>query len=271
MRPRARALRLRCVSSLPEDIFENVLQRINATTKDARMKKRADFQEKLQALLRPINDSTMATRVVNLSKRSLTAAETCLLPKGIRFSYTDAAPTSFLAGLESLLLTSSIPEDMRADIRSCATGLLRKRKPQKTLSTEEDKGLRSLRSDDSIVVAANKGGATVIMDNIDYVNKAKQAFHDREAYIPIAEDPTKKQAESVKKKVNELTRLKLISPADSAFLTLNDPCIARAYGLPKIHKADAPLRIIVPLIGSPTYNLAKWLYKRLKHLGNSSQ
>ncbi|VDM03121.1 unnamed protein product [Schistocephalus solidus] len=44
------------------------------------------------------------------------------------------------------------------------------------------------------------------MDNIDFANKANQAFYDREAYIPIADDPTKKQAASVKKKVNELTR-----------------------------------------------------------------
>ncbi|VDM03120.1 unnamed protein product [Schistocephalus solidus] len=72
------------------------------------------------------------------------------------------------------------------------------------------------------------------------------------------EDPTKKQAASVKNKVNELTRLKLISPANSKLLTLNDPRIARAYVRPKIHKVDAPLRIIVPHIGSPTYNLTKW-------------
>nr|VZI04198.1 unnamed protein product [Spirometra erinaceieuropaei] len=120
-------LKSRCVSALPEDICENFLQRINATAKHARMKKRADLQEELQALLRPINDGNISTRVVNLSKRILTPAESSLLSKGIRFSHVDAAPTNFLANLESLLLTSSIPEDMRADIRNCATGLLRKR------------------------------------------------------------------------------------------------------------------------------------------------
>nr|VZI27786.1 unnamed protein product [Spirometra erinaceieuropaei] len=81
----------------------------------------------------------------------------------------------------------------------------------------------------------------------------------------------KKQAATIKKKVNELSRLKLISPDDSRSMTLNDPRIARAYGLPNVHKTDAPLRIIVPLIGSPTYNLAKWLYRHLKHLANGSQ
>ncbi|BHF69911.1 hypothetical protein SprV_0301295800 [Sparganum proliferum] len=149
---------------------------------------------------------------------------------------------------------------MRADIRNCATRLPRKGKHPQTLPMEEEKALRSLWSDDSIVVVStDKSAATVIKDKTDYLNKANQAFNDREVYIPIDEDPTKKQAASIKKKVNELTRKKLINPADSKFLTPNDTRITNAYGLPNVRKADAPLRIIVPLIGSPTYNLSKWL------------
>ncbi|VDL86159.1 unnamed protein product [Schistocephalus solidus] len=83
--------------------------------------------------------------------------------------------------------------NMRADIPRCALGLLRKRKHQETLSMGKEKGLRSLRSDGSIVIeAADKGGATVNIDKIEYVNKANLAFDDREAYIPIAEVSTKK-------------------------------------------------------------------------------
>ncbi|VDM02494.1 unnamed protein product [Schistocephalus solidus] len=92
---------------------------------------------------------------------------------------------------------------------------------------EEENVLRSLRLDDSIIVeAADKGGETVVMNKIDYVNKDNQAFHDWEAWLPNAEDPTKKQAASLKKKVIELIRLKLISTADSNFPTLKDPHIA---------------------------------------------
>ncbi|BHF83695.1 hypothetical protein SprV_0902683900 [Sparganum proliferum] len=236
------------------------------------MKKRAELQVKLQSLLRPVNETSRSTRVVNLSKRGLTSAELSLLSRGTKFSHTDAAPTNFLASLESILLTSAVAEEMRADIRSCATGLLRQKKQHQVLPIDEEKGLRSLKTDDSIViVSADKGGATVVMEKSDYVNKANQVFNDREAYAPLAEDPTKKQAAAVKKKVNELTRLKLITPDDSRCMTLNDPRIAHAYGLPKVHKEGAPLRIIVPLIGSPTYNLAKWLYRHLKHLTNGSQ
>ena len=44
----------------------------------------------------------------------------------------------------------------------------------------------------------------------------------------------------------------------------------RIYGLPKIHKEEVPLRPIVNTIGSPTYELAKYLAKILGPLvGNT--
>ncbi|BHF70336.1 Histidine protein methyltransferase 1 [Sparganum proliferum] len=45
-----------------------------------------------------------------------------------------------------------------------------------------------------------------------------------------------------------------------------DTTLARFYGLPKVHKDGAPLRPIVSLKGTPTYGLAKWLFRRLKFL-----
>ena len=39
---------------------------------------------------------------------------------------------------------------------------------------------------------------------------------------------------------------------------------ARFYGLPKIHKANCPIRPIVSACGMSTYNLAKYLTKILK-------
>nr|VZI45440.1 unnamed protein product [Spirometra erinaceieuropaei] len=87
--------------------------------------------------------------------------------------------------------------------------------------------------DDSIaLVSADRDGANVTRDKSEPVNKNSQVFTDREAYIPSVEDPKKKQAAAVKK-VNELTRQKLLSPEDSNFMTLSDIRVAHAYGLPK--------------------------------------
>nr|VZH91332.1 unnamed protein product [Spirometra erinaceieuropaei] len=212
----------------------------------------------------------MATRVVNLSKRSLSHAEITLLSKGIGFNHTDATSTDFLAELESTLLASNLPEDMRTNIRNCATVILQQKRYQQNLPAEEAQGLRSLKSDYSIVVVpADKGCATVITYRIEYVNKANEIFSDIEAYTFLAEDPTKKQATAIKK-VNELARLKVIRSDDSKLMTLSDLHIAHAYGLPKVHKVDVPLRIMLPLIGSPIYDIAKWLYSRLNRLTHGS-
>ncbi|VDM01671.1 unnamed protein product [Schistocephalus solidus] len=127
------------------------------------------------------------------------------LKGGTKLSHTDAAPTNFLAGLESVLLTSAVPEDMRADIRSCATSPLRQKEHHQVLPIDEEKGLISLKTADSIViVSADKGGATVLMEKTDYINKANKVFNEREAYTPLAEDPTEKQDASVKRKITEL-------------------------------------------------------------------
>ncbi|VDK71488.1 unnamed protein product [Dibothriocephalus latus] len=45
-----------------------------------------------------------------------------------------------------------------------------------------------------------------------------------------------------------------------------ETALTRFYGLPKAHKKGAPRRSIVSLEGTPTYELYKWLFWRLKFL-----
>ncbi|BHF64213.1 hypothetical protein SprV_0200721300 [Sparganum proliferum] len=49
-----------------------------------------------------------------------------------------------------------------------------------------------------------------------------------------------------------------------------DTAGARFYGLPKVHKANVPLRPIASLPGTPTYGLAKLIFGRLKFLAEGS-
>lgn len=55
-------------------------------------------------------------------------------------------------------------------------------------------------------------------------------------------------------------------------LRLQPQCFAppQLYGLPKIHKEGTPLRPIVSAIGSPTYNIAKFLTKTISPLTGKS-
>lgn len=45
-----------------------------------------------------------------------------------------------------------------------------------------------------------------------------------------------------------------------------DTTLPMFYGLPKIHKTNAPLRPIVSCINSPNHSLAKILYNKLKNV-----
>ncbi len=47
-------------------------------------------------------------------------------------------------------------------------------------------------------------------------------------------------------------------------LSPKETSIARAYDLPKNHKTGNPLRMSVPLVGSPTHNLSKGMLTHLK-------
>ena len=53
-------------------------------------------------------------------------------------------------------------------------------------------------------------------------------------------------------------------------IRLNDASTAKFYGLPKIHKENIPLRPIVSLPGSPTYELSKYLAMILHPLVKTS-
>ncbi|VDN42550.1 unnamed protein product, partial [Dibothriocephalus latus] len=46
---------------------------------------------------------------------------------------------------------------------------------------------------------------------------------------------------------------------------------SRFYGLPNVHKEGAPLRPIVSVKDTPTYELAKWLFRRHKFLTSDAE
>ncbi|BHF79920.1 hypothetical protein SprV_0702304400 [Sparganum proliferum] len=57
-----------------------------------------------------------------------------------------------------------------------------------------------------------------------------------------------------------------MSPVDRRMAKAQETALARFNGLPTVHKEDAPLRPIASLKDTPNYELAKWLFRRLKFL-----
>eukprot|EP00253_Pinus_taeda_P032352 PITA_32352 len=162
---------------------------------------------------------------------------------------------------------NNLPVDEKEALRQEFSLIMRKAKtPKSNLSKEEQKAFKSLWSNDKIVVLkADKGGAAVILDKDDYVRKMNDHLKCGN-YKKMNSNPIPKIMKDVKKIISDSNlddkiKKKLIPSYES---------IPRTYGLPKIHKEGVPLRPIVNTIGSPTYELAKYVAKILKPLvGNT--
>ncbi|BHF63453.1 hypothetical protein SprV_0200644500 [Sparganum proliferum] len=142
-----------------------------------------------------------------------------------------------IAAVESILCQTEATEETKSLIRHQVSSLLMAHRPREALSKDERDALRELKADKYLpIVTADKGRSTVVLDRTDYLRKAKGLLEDRQFYAPCATNPVK-----------ALTR-----EIDAT--------------LPKVHKDGAPLRPIVLLKGTPTYALAKWLFRRLKFL-----
>ena len=133
--------------------------------------------------------------------------------------------------------------------------------------------IKSLRSNKAIqITKPDKGPGVVILNKSDYVNKMECIFLDISKFKllgPVSEfhktekNETKLQRHLLKfVKTDELPQnvYQVIRPTGSQR--------PRMYGLPKIHKQNAPCRPILFLIGSAQHELAKFLAALLQPVLN---
>ena len=121
-----------------------------------------------------------------------------------------------------------------------------------------------------IILPADKGRMTVIMDKSDYTDKIKTLLNDTNTYLPLDSDPTKTTVNRINKKLKDLKNHEKIDKLTYDKIRPNEATIAKFYGVPKIHKDNNPLRPIVSVSGTPTFNLSKYLAEILKPLVNTS-
>ena len=76
-------------------------------------------------------------------------------------------------------------------VRQECTIILDKAKlPKKNLTSEQLKALKNLRCNDKIVILkANKGGATVVMEKEEYNNKMRDHLHNIGSYKKLNKNP----------------------------------------------------------------------------------
>nr|VZI51727.1 unnamed protein product [Spirometra erinaceieuropaei] len=140
-------------------------------------------------------------------------------------------------------------------------------KPREILPNVKRDVQRELKADkDIVIVSADKGRSTVVLDRTDYLQKAKNLLEDRQFYVPCETNPLKTRTREINATLLALENSGAITPTDRRMARAQRATLTRFYGLPKVHKEGAPLRPIVSLKGTPTYGLAKWMFRRLKFL-----
>jgi len=114
-------------------------------------------------------------------------------------------------------------------------------------------------NDDLLVTKADKGQVTVILDKNDYVNQMTNILKDGNTYKILRTNPLRKISNKVDSLIKSWFDNKIVDESTYKRMKCTNGNLPRCYGLPKIHKPGHPLRIIVSSVGSPLYELAKFL------------
>ncbi|BHF57347.1 hypothetical protein SprV_0100028800 [Sparganum proliferum] len=241
-------------------------QKVTERAREQRATRDAALGNKFHKLPDPTS-SRGGTLVHNLSSKELTREQVQVLRHEASFDTADAKPVNMIAAVESVINQTEAAEETKNLIRHQVSSLLMTHKPREILPKVERDALRELKADKDIaIVPADKGRSTVILDRTDYLQKAKNLLEDRQCYVPCGTNPVKTLTREINATLLALENSGAITPTDRRMARAQETALARFYGLPKVHKEGAPLRPIVSLRGTPTYGLAKWLFRRLKFL-----
>lgn len=154
-----------------------------------------------------------------------------------------------------------LPAEDAEEIRHDTCRILRTtRTPTSNVSRKERQAHLELQNNNSIVIVkADKGNATVVLNRIDYKIKMDTLL-DPQQYRKLNKDPTTKNEQQTRKAIKNSQ----IPSEDQKRLLPTGSQIPRLYGLPKIQREGHPLRPIVSIYGSPTYESAKYIAKKLQ-------
>ena len=207
-----------------------------------------------------LGNETKDKWVKNLSSRPLNETEKDVLARGLNFAVTpDRIPyAELIAATESAIkhnnLEASVADELRTKVTSCVVNA---KVPTPNLSKEQREAVLG-QDKDIIILPADKGRCTVVLDKSEYHNKVCELLNDRKTYEPLKRDPTSGYRKKVIDNLQELERVNAIDRILYHKLYPGEQ-VPKFYGLPKIHKQHAPLRPIVSSVDSVTYNVAKYI------------
>ena len=180
------------------ELFHLLLLHVNKskTSVEAKTKKRHD--KKLEKLRygQSSNQSEQVFRdqhikqkwVHNLSSKSLTPSQTGVLEKGFNFALNPKSlpMVDIICGVEGGLRKVNDATAV-STARSKVAGVLKSaRLPKRNIDKEEEQALKELKEDkDIVILKADKGNCTVIMDRPDYDQKINALLNDNDIYSKL--------------------------------------------------------------------------------------
>ena len=233
---------LLCLTKLKELIPTRLLdtlttiadKRANKTTKQ----QHAIVQSKLTRLQHAAHKKRHETDknwVRNISSRPLDENETQVLSYGLKHSVMPKhIPTDdIVSSVESVLARQrELPESTKDDIRRIASTLQSASLTDCNLTKDELHALRPLRNDKNIVILpADKGRVTVVMDQKDYTDKMDSLVNDKQTYDPLKRDPTPALQRRLNGKLIDLKKTDTIDIQLYYRLRCGVPQSAKLYGL----------------------------------------
>ena len=109
--------------------------------------------------------------------------------------------------------------------------------PNSTFTSDEQKALKRLKTDEDIVILpVDKGRVTVRMDKTDYNDKMDALVNDKQTYQVLKRDPTAALQRKLNKKLLTLKKADNIDFRGYNRLSCSVPQPPKLYGLTKLHK-----------------------------------
>ncbi|XP_072039090.1 uncharacterized protein [Amphiura filiformis] len=273
------------ISRHVENSRENELQYVRAR-QTRKLKELAEKQDKSannnanknNSHAEPDLSGTQLKRwVKNLSKYKLSDAQNRVLARGLGYGVSPDNLTHSSIVDEHIVACEracwKLPKPEAAQLRAEIVGTLKSAKlPPSNIGKDERVAINQLQKEESIMVlGADKGRATVVMDKTEYQQKMSTLLSDSKTYEKLDRDPTPKHKRELVSILQRLEKEEKIKKADKQFLYPTSENVPRIYGSPKIHKDGTPLRPIVDFTGSIGYNVAKSLADILSPIVGQSE
>lgn len=239
--------------------------------------------------MRPLGIRMDKKAVHNLTTRDIPEDIMLVLSWGPKFVFPVEVmdETKVIPALENLIYNRFDPLMIEEAMRRASMVLKGSTRNKMKMTTDTTSWLNFIRGrtteffkehKDILVLNSDKGKHTVVMYEMDYERKMSRMLEDSSTYTRT-EDMTDKNIKRNQELVDKLINCGAIEKEHRYRYLDSTATTAKIYGLPKVHKKDAPLRPITSTTNAPGSNLAKRMTEILStifdgddlHLKNSTQ